>query len=182
MPSRGERVQLLIDAVWSIRDFLERGGDVLFAIMLVLFVMWTLILERYMYFRTGYKSAVKKVLDEWHARSDRSSWYAHQIRREMISRISIDLDRGIPLIKTLVALCPLLGLLGTVTGMIEVFQVMAVSGSGNPRAMAAGVSKATIPTMAGMVAAISGVIFSVQLERRARTEAQWVADELRPED
>ncbi len=78
------------------------------------------------------------------------------------------------------ALCPLLGLLGTVTGMIEVFDVMAIAGSGNPRAMASGVSRATIPTMAGMVAALSGLIFSVQLERRSKSEASRIADQLAP--
>ena len=175
-------MQPLLDAFGTIRDFIDLGGNVLFVIMLVTFVMWALILERYFFLLTGYKSSVKKVLEEWQGRKDRTSWYAHQIRRELISRMSLDLDRGIPMIKTLVALCPLLGLLGTVTGMIEVFQVMSVSGSGNPRAMASGVSKATIPTMAGMVAAISGFIFSVQLERRAKSEAEWVADELRPGD
>ena len=44
----------------------------------------------------------------------------------------------------------MLGLLGTVYGMIEVFEVLAVLGTGNPRAMSTGVAKATIPTMAGM--------------------------------
>lgn len=175
-------MQVLVEAFWQIRDFIHVGGNVLFAIMLATFLMWGIILERYIYLRTGYRKAVDAVLAEWHARRDRSSWYAHQIRRELISRISLDLGRGLPMIKTLVALCPLLGLLGTVTGMVEVFQVMSVAGSGNPRAMASGVSKATIPTMAGMVAAISGLIFSVQLERRAKNETEWVSDELRPQD
>jgi len=175
-------VQPLVDAYAQIRDFLHLGGDVLFAIMVATFLMWALILERHIYLRTGYRKEVQAVLAEWHARADRSSWYAHQIRRELISRISLELGRGIPMIKTLVALCPLLGLLGTVTGMVEVFQVMAVAGSSNPRAMASGVSKATIPTMAGMAAAISGLIFSVQLERRAKNETEWVSDELRPQD
>jgi biopolymer transport protein ExbB len=80
------------------------------------------------------------------------------------------------MIKTLVALCPLLGLLGTVTGMIEVFDVMAVAGNGNPRAMASGVSMATIPTMAGMVAALSGLYMSAQLTNFARDEAQRLGD------
>jgi biopolymer transport protein ExbB len=71
----------------------------------------------------------------------------------------------------------MLGLLGTVTGMIEVFDVMA-SGSGNARGMAAGVSKATLPTMAGMVAAISGMLFSVQLSRKIMDESEHVADSL----
>jgi len=88
------------------------------------------------------------------------------------------LGRGLLLIKTLVAICPLLGLLGTVTGMIEVFDVMAVAGSSNARAMAAGVTRATIPTMAGMVAALSGFIISVQINRFARDEGARVADGL----
>jgi biopolymer transport protein ExbB len=70
------------------------------------------------------------------------------------------------------------GLLGTVTGMIEVFDVMALTGSGNTRGMAAGVSKATLPTMAGMVAALSGMLFSIQLDRFSRDEAERVADHL----
>ena len=90
----------------------------------------------------------------------------------------IELTRSIPIIKTLVSLCPMLGLLGTVTGMIEVFDVMALAGSGNSRAMAAGVSRATIPTMAGMVAALSGLILSVQLDRFAERESERVADHL----
>ena len=73
---------------------------------------------------------------------------------------------------------PLLGLLGTVTGMIEVFEVMAISGSGNPRSMAAGVSKATIPTMAGMVVALSGVIASTLLSRFAHRKVEHLRAEL----
>ena len=70
------------------------------------------------------------------------------------------------------------GLLGTVTGMIEVFDVMAVAGSGNARGMAAGVSKATLPTMAGMVGALSGMLFQIQLRRFAQSESERVADSL----
>jgi biopolymer transport protein ExbB len=72
----------------------------------------------------------------------------------------------------------MLGLLGTVTGMIEVFDVMALSGGGNTRAMASGVSKATIPTMAGMVAALSGIILILQIERFAENETERVANRL----
>ena len=82
------------------------------------------------------------------------------------------------MIKTLVALCPLLGLLGTVTGMISVFDVMSFSGGANARGMAAGVSKATLPTMAGMVAALSGLFFSNMIERYVYNETGRVADRL----
>ena len=179
---KGEQVQGIADLWVANRDFLELGGNVLVAILLVTFLMWALILERYWYFRTAHVQELDHVLSIWKKRSEHHSWFAKQIRDGLISRISIDANRNVGMIKTLVALCPLLGLLGTVTGMVEVFEVMAQSGSGNPRAMASGVSKATIPTMAGMVAAISGYIPSVALERRVRTEVERVSDQLSPEE
>ena len=77
----------------------------------------------------------------------------------IISDARIKAKANLPYIKVLVALAPFLGLLGTVTGMVEVFDVMAITGSGNARAMAAGISKATLPTMAGLVVAFAGLFF-----------------------
>ena len=156
--------QILI-ALEAIRSFMELGGDVLFLIAILTFVMWALILERIIYLMTGHRAAVNQAIASWDTRSERKSWYAHRIREALISKVAMKLDVSLLLIKSLVALCPLLGLLGTVTGMIEVFEVMSISGSGNTRAMAAGVSKATIPTMAGMVAALSGVFMNAWLQR-----------------
>ena len=168
----------LVDA-WTLnRDFLETGGWVLVPIGLVTCLMWTMILERYWYLRTAHRVVVRETLEKWWERPDRASWHAHQIRRAMISRVSSAASRTVSIIGTLVRMCPLLGLLGTVTGMIEVFDAMAVSGNGNARAMASGVSRATIPTMAGMVAALSGVILSHQLDRRTKNEADIVAEQL----
>ncbi len=106
------------------------------------------------------------------------SWGAHPTRALMISEAPVHLRQSIIMINTLVAVCPLLGLLGTVTGMIEVFDVMAAAGNSNARAMASGVSMATIPTMAGMVAALSGLYFSVRLQRFAQDESQKLADKM----
>ena len=165
------------EVVWAVRGFVEQGGDVLLAIAFVTALMWTLIIERYIYFRMVYPMDSQAIIKGWRARADRSSWFAQQIRRGLISQVRQILENRLWLIRTAVALCPMFGLLGTVTGMIEVFDVMA-TGSGNARGMAAGVSKATLPTMAGMVAAISGMLFNVQLERRADSESERVASHL----
>ena len=167
-----------IEAIAAVRDFVELGGNVLLAIAFVTGLMWTLIVERVFYFRTTHLREKKRVLALWGARLDHSSWQARQIRRMLVSEVKLKLERGLGFIKTAVALCPMFGLLGTVTGMIEVFDVMAVAGSGNARGMAAGVSKVTLPTMAGMVAALSGMLFSIQLERFARHESERLADSL----
>jgi biopolymer transport protein ExbB len=162
----------------AVGDFMVRGGEVLGVIFAVTLAMWTLILERQFYFRVVYPKDARRVLDKWRARADQVSWGAHQIRNLMVSETGIQLRQSIPMINTLVAICPLLGLLGTVTGMIEVFDVMAAAGNSNARAMASGVSKATIPTMAGMVAALSGLYFSVQLQRFAQDEKEKLADQM----
>lgn len=169
---------MLTDAIDAIRGFMERGGDVLYLLLVVTFIMWVLIIERLWYLTAEYRKERNRVIDAWEARSERKSWYAHKIRIAMISEISANLNNGIPLIKTMVALCPLIGLLGTVTGMVSVFDVMAFQGSGNARAMASGVSKATIPTMSGMVAALSGVFLSTYIENKAKTEAERLEDQL----
>ena len=67
-------------------------------------------------------------------------------------------------------MCPLLGLLGTVLGMIGVFEVIAINGNDDAQAMANGVYRATIPTMAGLVVALTGIFFTVRLNRVANRE------------
>lgn len=162
----------------AIRDFTETGGQVLFVIGLLIFVMWLLILERVLYIQITHKQLKKAVVLDWMARKERTSWNAEQIRQAYISRLSMQLTGSIPIIQALVALCPLLGLMGTVTGMIEVFDVMAISGGGNARSMASGVSKATIPTMAGMVGALSGVFASAWLMRTSKAERTHLEEAL----
>ncbi|MCG8588170.1 MAG: MotA/TolQ/ExbB proton channel family protein [Proteobacteria bacterium] len=169
---------LLREVFIAVQSFMDRGGDVLWAIAAVTFLMWVLILERYWYFRRIHPKLAADVHRQWEARRDQRSWYAQQVRRMLISRVSQELRMSVATIQALVALCPLLGLLGTVTGMIEVFDIMAIAGGGNARAMASGVSKATIPTMAGMVAALSGLYFSTSIERFAREERERVSDQL----
>jgi len=164
------------DALASIRGFMDLGGNVLYAIMVVLFLMWTFIFERLWYLYRIHPQSRQAILAAWETRTDTTSWYARRIREEMISKTSIALKSNIGLIKALIAICPLLGLMGTVTGMVSVFDVMTYSGSGNARAMAAGVSMATVPTMAGMVAALSGVYFGTWLEHKANTETEALSD------
>lgn len=168
----------LYNLLESIRGFIELGGDVLWAILLVLLVMWTMIIERYWYLLRVFPRQKRAAVAEWESRDDRRSWHAHRIKDELVSGIRQQLQKNVTMIQTLVAICPLLGLLGTVTGMVAVFDVMAFFGTGNARAMAAGVSKATIPTMAGMVAALSGVYFASHLDRKAAVETEKLEDML----
>lgn len=167
----------LHDAMRGILDFIAAGGPVLYAVAGLTFVMWTLVFERAWYLRFGLPADVGAMLAAWESRPERRSWQARQVRRALLSRLGRRIGRNLALIRTCVSLCPLLGLLGTVTGMVVVFQVLAVSG-GDTRSMAEGVSRATIPTMAGMVAAISGVFANVYVTRVAARELLLAEDRL----
>lgn len=168
----------ILDIFDSVNTFMERGGSVLTIIAALLLVKWSLVFERIWYLNTTHKKNVKSTLAEWNARSDTKSWSAHQIRTMMISKISLDMKGTLPIIEVLVTICPLLGLIGTVTGMIEVFFIMAVSGGGDAKSMAGGVSKATIPTMAGMVGAISGIFAFNYLKSKVDRDLELLEDHL----
>ena len=168
----------LDSAYEAVARFMDMGGPFLWPIVVLLFVMWSLIFERVWYFRSAWQDDADAAVDLWEARSERKSWEAHQIRRMLLSEAHDKINRYLPVIKTLVALCPLLGLLGTVTGMIQVFNIMAVTGGGDAKSMAGGVSQATIPTMAGMVAALSGVFANTYVTRTATRESQILKDHL----
>ncbi len=157
----------LIQTFEQVQKFMESGGDVLYVIFAVTVLMWLLISERLMYFAGEAGRDCDEFVKGWKARDDHASWNAHQIRRQMVSFMGQRLHRSLPMIKTIVMVCPLLGLFGTVTGMVELFEVMAISGTSNARAMASGISQATISTMAGLIAALSGMYLSIQLGRFA---------------
>jgi biopolymer transport protein ExbB len=156
-------------AIWeTIRDFLDRGGPVIVVIAWVIFAMWIVIVERVLYLSTENRALLKAGLARWEQRDDQKSWAARAIYEADVSRLSQHMQSGVELIRTFARLCPLLGLLGTVTGMIVIFDVMAAMGSSSPRAMAGGVARATMPTMAGMVGALSGIFPAAALARLAR--------------
>lgn len=164
--------------VGDLREFFEAGGPVLWGILLVTMIMWTLIIERFWYFKNLMPALSNKALNQWNDISNKGDWFSMRIRDQIISEVSAETRKFILTIETMMQILPLLGLLGTVVGMIKVFDVMTFFGTGNARLMASGVSQATIPTMAGLVAAISGVYIANLLKRKAEDEINKVADQL----
>ena len=162
---------MFTEAYLDIIRYMEMGGNVLWYIAALVCFMWTLIFERIWYFQVEHKNLLFEATSKWEGRSERSSWSAHQVRDGIVSEGAGKIAGSLSMIETCVALCPLFGLLGTVTGMIEGFNAMAVQG-GNARSMAAGVSMATIPTMSGMIAALSGMVGTTYLKRKVEGETR----------
>ncbi|MEH6344741.1 MAG: MotA/TolQ/ExbB proton channel family protein [Bermanella sp.] len=165
---------MLIDVL----SFLESGGLVLYGILIVSLVLWILILDRYWFFHRQAGQMCQQYLSRWKSLDNHNDWHARKIRQSIISNITIEFQRYRSFIHLLVMICPLLGLLGTVTGMITVFDVMAVTGTGNARAMASGISKATVPTMAGMVVSLIGLYFKTRFDGLAKKQLDIFQDRL----
>ena len=137
-------------------NLLESGGDVLLILFFVGAVLVENVVERIYY----YNKVFKDIAVEKHNRFAEKKVEGDQdlyLRQMEVSKLKQLLSKRISSIQTLTFMFPLLGLLGTVTGMIAVFDVMAHKGLGNPRLMASGVSQATLPTMVGMVMALVGL-------------------------
>ena len=87
------------------------------------------------------------------------------------------IERGQPIVKLLAAIAPLLGLLGTVTGMIVTFQAITVFGTGDPQLMAGGISQALVTTVLGLVTAVPLLFAQTALSSRSRFITQVIEGE-----
>ncbi|MCH9828354.1 MAG: MotA/TolQ/ExbB proton channel family protein [Pseudomonadota bacterium] len=171
-------MDFLLEPFHNVRDFLEAGGLIVQVLLLVAVILWAMIFERVLYYWRVMPKLVSSTQNAWSGRTDHSSWYAKKVKEKMLAEASRQLAGSLTLIKAVVALCPLIGLLGTVTGMIQVFEVMAALGTGNARAMASGVSAATLPTMSGMVLALSGLYPISRFEHIVDRELRRLGDHM----
>jgi biopolymer transport protein ExbB len=167
-----------LPVVRDIADLMSLGGIFVFFIFMSGVLMWALIIERLWYFKMILPRHAAKIEAEWRARSDHTSWCARQIRQTMISRLNGAMTAGFPVMQVLVPMAPLLGLIGTVSGMLSVFDSMALRGNADARSMASGVSAAMICTMTGLAVSITGLYPVHYFRTKATRETELLADKL----
>ena len=160
----------------AVAGLVHDGGPFVVWIFASGVILWALVFERTWFFWRILPNLANEEHAKWKARKDHTSWCARQIRRAMISRLNVAMTAGFPLLQVLVPLSPLLGLIGTVSGMLEVFDSMALRGSADARTMASGVSHAMICTMTGLAVSISGLYPVHYFRTRARLETELLAD------
>jgi biopolymer transport protein ExbB len=171
-----QALELLMTPYLAVTELIEGGGPFVTWIFLSCLVLWALVIERFLYFSRVLPRESAELLERWRARTDHKSWCARQIRAAMISRLKVGMTANLRLMKVLVPLSPLLGLIGTVSGMLEVFDSMALRGSADARTMASGVSHAMICTLTGLAVSISGLYPVHYFDSRARRQTELLAD------
>ncbi len=171
-------------------SYFRGGGLVMYPLLLISAFMWTLIFERIIAFhRLEFRDMGMDELLRCYREKQRQleknglrqqiSFYLQTRRTDdsLLNRRLLDecylklvpgIDRHIAVIGVLAMVSPLLGLLGTVTGMMTTFDVISLFGTGNSRALAGGISEALITTQSGLLVSIPGVFAGAVLGLRAR--------------
>jgi len=159
-------------------DLLLAGGWVMVAILALSFVMWLLILDRYLCLVRTRPRLVARLADGWRELSGPGRLVNRKLREAFGASFEGTLGSGMLTIEVITAVLPLLGLLGTVTGMIKTFDVMTAFGTGNVRGMAEGISQALVTTMAGLLTALAGMYCVGDLKQRIQRESEQLRQHL----
>jgi biopolymer transport protein ExbB len=160
----------LQQAEQHIEELMALGGPVMWPLLAVSIWLWTLILERYWFLVRVFPLLIER---------------GAPVRRPCAdlpiekAEMALALRRHLRLIKTLSGILPMLGLLGTVTGIVETFDLIRIFGTAETRIVARGVSRALITTLSGLVMGLFGVGVGYDLNRRARTGQRRFAERLR---
>ena len=164
-------IELFFAQYATLGEFVASGGWVTRWILAACAVLLTVSLERCWYLWRTYPRLRRSAVEAWSAREDRSSWEALQLRSMIISQLRLGLESGLSVIRVMVPMAPLMGLMGTVMGMLQVFDAVAFSGGSDTRAMAAGISHAMVATMSGLVVSVIALFFGGVIGARVRAEA-----------
>jgi len=177
----------------SFLDLMTRGGPVMWVIFVVAWIAIIMLVERALRVNAWHRQALKdqqafensktylpeKVLSQNASPIamliSRMDWREIKNNDELAQQLNIQLaelmprlEGTLPTIAIIGSLLPMLGLLGTVTGMIEVFEVIALQGTGEPQEMAHGISQALLTTASGLIIAIPVIFFHHLLVRQLR--------------
>ena len=184
-PTRGSLLTKLIDRdTWLER--INAGGFVGYVIIIILILGLTMGVLRFKFLDEESKSINKEL--ETNNFSDDSilgklnsiySKYSgnnpedlESQLEDILAKATPPLEKNLSVIKLLAAVAPLLGLLGTVIGMIETFQAITLFGTGDPKLMAGGISQALVTTMLGLIAAVPLLFVHNILDSRSRAISQ----------
>ncbi len=173
----------------NIIDYINKGGIVMYPLICISFIMWLLIIERLIFFKRLYSKNISKkeiiaiikgtekpslnygiidiLLYEILKKKEEMD-LTPSIIDEAVVKVVHSLDKHLEIISLLASIAPLLGLLGTTTGMVKTFFAIAIFGTGNAKALASGISEALITTQTGLFIAIPGIYMSNFLNQRAR--------------
>ncbi len=181
-PSRGSILALLVQAP-DLKERVQQGREIGYVIIGIAAVGLLIVIVRFLsLYLTGLKVRSQLKRDEPSANNplgrvlmvykEHDAADLETLERkidEAVLKETPRLQRGLSIIKILAVIAPLLGLLGTVTGMIQTFQSITLFGTGDPKLMAGGISQALVTTVLGLMTAIPLTFFHSLVAGKSRS-------------
>ncbi len=182
----------ILEHIFRIVEYMGQGGLVMAPLAAASVIMWVLIIKKALFLRQmhsrnmarnqaarfildntfpdprQYRGATALVVREFLSRREVNPGLDRSVMDETVMAVSATFDQRLAAITVLASIAPLLGLLGTVLGMISTFDIISLYGTGNARAMAGGISEALISTQTGLLVAIPGLTMKNFLAARAQ--------------
>ncbi|MCP3940686.1 MAG: MotA/TolQ/ExbB proton channel family protein [Desulfobacteraceae bacterium] len=176
--------------LFPMENYLKSGGVVMIPILVISFFMWFLIINRVLFMHRLYVKNISRnragelvkagqmpdnryqginslLVRQFLSSRSHDPKLDEFILDEIVVKLVSSLDTYLAIINILAGVTPLLGLLGTVLGMMETFNVITLFGTGNTKALAGGISVALISTQTGLMISIPGLYMGGFLTRRA---------------
>ncbi|MCP4602842.1 MAG: MotA/TolQ/ExbB proton channel family protein [Proteobacteria bacterium] len=186
-PSRGVILSLIVQTPGN-RERIDQGGPIGYTVIFLGIITFVIAVLRFLYLafvswkvrRQRSSSTVRtnnplgRIMNVYEQNPSAKTETLELKLDEAILRESTKLDRLLWLVKIVSVVAPLLGLLGTVTGMIKTFQALTLFGTGDPKLMAGGISEALVTTMLGLCVAIPLVL----LHSGLKSMSKRISDEL----
>ncbi|HET7921325.1 MAG TPA: MotA/TolQ/ExbB proton channel family protein [Gammaproteobacteria bacterium] len=172
-------MQWLLDIYDGFARLFGTGALVLTLIFVLAAALWTLIIERYWYFLFVHPDVLERVLAVWQRRASAPGFHLHRARHRVLSDVGVEMARSITLIRSLLTVILLLGLLGSLGGMMQVLDAMVLQGGAGTHELARGITAAAIPLVTALAVVVTGVLFSQELTQRVLRETRLLRDQLR---
>ena len=142
--------------------------EILIALAMVALVIWLLIIERYLYFAFNYKHLRAQYLQRWQQTYNEAIATRRLLKFYYLSECRLHGERNIEWIHQLSKVSLLLGLLGTVTGLISVFELQLLAVSDASHQISSAISRTIIPTASGLLISLTGLFCTYHLKNIIR--------------
>ena len=155
------------------------AGGILWLLLLLAVTLWSLIAERYWYFLFVYPEAQEIALRRWKRHANAELRAARRARRQIVASVFAETHRSVSFIQSLVGVMFLLGLFGSVGGLMRVLDAVSLGGAAGQLRVADGIVRAAVPLLAAGALVLVALFFTRALRDRADRETRLLADRLR---
>ncbi len=164
----------------TIMSYFEQGGVIMYILLALNVIGWSVMIYKaiqLMIIRTKYEAIADSLLKSGQNSVSTDRAYLLEKSKDRIAAYMITLEKGLGIVKSIASIAPLLGLLGTVVGVLIAFETISQKGMDDPSIFAGGIAMALVTTVAGLIVAIPHYLgYNFLIGMLDRLEAKFIQE------